>query len=233
MSLAAVPVLILIVMQEQSALPGQTLHGLPMPSFLICTALCMHSGRMHFSVDNSMLTAETSRKAKHHEHSNEVLGHLGGGYDFKIKASAKKTVNIYPFANIDYFYLPQGEYTEKGAQSLDLKVHGKSYDLLRPEGGLGIGYKGCFEDSEVMLDLSGSYVREFRFLGKETRSSFKAADCTFTVKGLKPKNNLICPEVRFRIASPKTGFSLTLGYHGEFGAHFNMNAGEAELRKSF
>ncbi|MBS0604993.1 MAG: autotransporter domain-containing protein [Verrucomicrobia bacterium] len=189
--------------------------------------------KMHFAVSNFALIAEVNRTARHDEDSNQVLGHLGGGYDFKIKAGSANTFNIYPFVNVDYIYIPQDGYTEHGAGSLDLKVHDKSYDLLRPEGGLGIGYNGCFKYVEALLDLSVSYIHEFRFLGEKTTSRFKPADCTFTVTGLKPKNNLISPAARLRLTSPVNGFSLMLGYHGEYGEHFILNAGEAELRKAF
>jgi fibronectin-binding autotransporter adhesin len=186
--------------------------------------------KMDFSSD---FTSSTELTAKHSQHTNQYLGHFGTGYLFKIKASRKSTVNIYPFANVDYQYLPQEGYTEHGAHSLDLKVSSKTYDYLRPEGGLGLGYKGCFENLEVAFDLSASYIHEFRFAGKETRSSFDGVSCGITTKGIMPENNLVSPEARLRLASSKNGFSFTLGYHGEFGRHFSMNAAETEFRIAF
>jgi autotransporter-associated beta strand protein len=189
--------------------------------------------RMHFAVDNSMFTAEVNRTATHHSGSSQILEHLGGGYYFKLKATEQSTFNLSPFANVDYIYIPQNSYKEHGAKSLDLKVHNKSYDLLRPEVGLGVGYQGCFPQIQVGLDLAVSYVGEFRFLGKKTKAEFQPTDCTFTVTGLKPQNNLVSPSARLRLASPTNGYSLTLGYHGEYGKHFILNAGEVEFRKSF
>jgi outer membrane autotransporter protein len=188
---------------------------------------------MRFSVSNYVLNATVDRNARHHSSSNQVLGHLGSGYDFKIKASDFSLVNVYPFINVDYIFIPQDGYREHGAGSLDLKVHSKSYDLLRPEGGFGVGYKGCFERVHALVDLSVSYIHEFRLLGRYTTARFEAADCTFSARGLKPKNNLVSPSVRVRLTSPVNGFSIVLGYHGEYGKHFTLNAGEAELRKAF
>ncbi len=122
---------------------------------------------------------------------------------------------------------------EKGAQSLDLKVHRKKYDLLRPEGGIGFSYSGCFKNVQTLFDASVSYVHEFRFQGKKTTSSFRPASCQFTVSGPKPENNLISPDVRLRITGPNSGFSLTLGYHGEYGKDFSLSSGQAEFRKAF
>ena len=188
---------------------------------------------MHFSVTTEALTDTVNRTARHDGHSNQYLGHLGGGYDFKFKASEFSTVNLYPFVNLDYIYIGQKGYTEHGAQSLDLEVQRKAYDLLRPEGGIGVGYKGCFKHVQALFDISVSYVGQFRFLGQNTKASFTPIDCTFNAEGLKPQNNLISPSVRVRLTSPVNGFSLLFGYHGEYGKHFILNAGEAELRKAF
>ncbi len=74
--------------------------------------------KMHFAVSNFALTDTVNRTAKHHDGSNQVLGHLGFGYDFKMNANSSNTFNVTPFANIDYLYIPQDGYTEHGAQSL-------------------------------------------------------------------------------------------------------------------
>jgi outer membrane autotransporter protein len=190
--------------------------------------------KMEFDADQFPSLGEITLKAKHYDRQNQVMGHFGAGFDFKVKAGTKTTVNIYPFGNVDYIYIMQSGYKERGSGSLNLKVHGKRYDLLRPEGGLGIGYNRCFKHIEVMFDLSASYVLEFRFFGKKTKVRFKKEDdCHFFVKGLNPENNVISPEARLRLASLEHGFSFTLGYHGEFGEHFRENAAEAELRKAF
>ncbi len=189
--------------------------------------------KMHFAISHYALNDVVNRTASHDDDSNQVLAHIGGGYDWKMKATSSSTYNIYPFANLDYIYIPQDGYSEHGAGSLDLKVNSKAYDLLRPEGGIGLGYYGCFKRIEVLFDMSVSYIHEFRFLGEKTTSHFKPSSCKFTVTGLKPENNLVSPQARLRLTAPNSGFSLTLGYHGEYGEHFIMNAGEAELRKAF
>ena len=192
------------------------------------------SRRMKFKVSTPLISASTSRKASHHQHSNDVMGHLGLGYDFKIKsADSHHLFDIYPFADADYIYIKQDGYSEKGAHSLDLRVHGKEYDLLRPEGGLGLSYRGCIKRIYLTLDVSGSYVYEFRFLGKKTKASFKENSCQFTVKGLRPNNSLICPSASLGIGSIKNGLSLTAGYHGEYGSHFTVKTVEVELGKAF
>ncbi len=190
--------------------------------------------RMKFKVEHTLFSGEVHHTAEHYDRMNQILGHFGGGYDFHFAAGRKAKINIYPFANVDYLYVIQSGYKEREAKSLNLKVHGKRYDYLRSDGGLGVGYNGCFKHVDVMFDMAASYVLEFRLLGKRTHARFrKEKDCNFIVRGLSPENNLIAPQARLRFASPEHGFALTLGYHGEFGNHFRENAIEGELRKAF
>jgi outer membrane autotransporter protein len=193
----------------------------------------VHAHRtMKFEVKDDPAAGKVKFKAKHYDRMNQVMGHLGLGYDFKIKSGKKGAVNIYPFGNVDYLYIMQSGYREKGAGSLNLRVYGKQYDYLRPEGGLGIGYNHCFTHAELTFDVSAAYVLEFRLIGKDTSARFKKEDdCHFVVKGLNPENNVIAPDARLRLASH--GVCLTFGYHGEFGQNFRENAAEAELRVAF
>lgn len=189
--------------------------------------------KMYFSINHFAHSDTVNRTATYDQSSNQLLGHIGGGYNFKFREGRTNSFNLYPFANLDYQYLMQGGYSESGAHSLDLKVRNKEYDLLRPEAGLGMGYKGCFEKRHIFIDLSFSYIHEFRFMGQDTTAKFKPADCTFRVKGLKPENNLFSPSLKIRSTSPLNGFSFMLGYHGEYGRHFILNAGEAEIARAF
>lgn len=189
--------------------------------------------RRNISEDASGIALQKRLRASHSDHSNQGLVHIGGGYNYRVPAGSKGTVKLYPFFNLDYLFIYQDGYTEKGAENLDLKIDSKKYDLFRPEGGAGIGYHGCFKSLHVMADISASYVLEFRYTGKKTHAHFEDDTCRFTLDGLNPENNVICPAARLRLATPSYGFSITLGYHGEFGSRFTENAVEAELRKAF
>jgi autotransporter-associated beta strand protein len=187
--------------------------------------------KMSFSAPG---TDSLNLKAHHSQNSNQAMGHLGTGYNFKIKQNQKTSWDIYPFVDVDYIYVHQQGYKEQGAKGLDLKVKEKDYDLLRPEGGIGFAYAQCFKRVDLTLDVSASYIREQRFLGRATKAQFRDSTCQFSVNGLKPKNNLFSPTVRFTLdAQRSVGFILAVEYHGEYGSHFVENAGEVELKASF
>ena len=123
--------------------------------------------KMSFVPVDTMTNATLDLTAKHSQGTNEMLSHLGFGYDFITELSSSTTLNVYPFANIDYIYLPHDGYMEHGAGSLDLKVESQKYDLLRPEEGIGFAYKTCFKKTETFFDVSVSYIHEFRFMEKD------------------------------------------------------------------
>lgn len=204
-------------------------------SYLYSTA----SGKrkMHFRADHQPAFFDVppvSRIARHHQYSNQLMGHLGGGYCFKFNAGEHGTLNLYPFIDVDYVYIMQQGYKEYGAQSLNLHVKSKDYDLLRPECGLGFGYAGCFENILVHADISASYIREQRFIVQTTKSSFQNSSCTFSSKGSNPRNNLLAPSARLTLSNTKsTPISFSISYHGEFGPRFKENGGEAELKVAF
>jgi outer membrane autotransporter protein len=210
---------------------GSALYADALFSYQYCTIEAHR--RMHFSVETPLFTAEDSRKASHTQGSNQIMGHVGGGFDAIIQKRNRYMILCYPFISLDYLYVMQKSYTEHGAQSIDLHVNSKQTDLLRPEAGFGIRYRKSSDHFVCLLDTALSYVHEFRFLGKHTTSSFTASSCEFRTAGLFPQNNLVCPSVRLKMTSNKTGVSITLAYHGEYGVNFLESTGEAELRFAF
>ncbi len=187
---------------------------------------------MKFSVDTPSLTDSVVLKARHHNQGQEILGHAGLGYSIQLAKSATTTWRLSPFVGADYLYVWQNKYREHGAQSLNLRVGRQKTDLLRPEAGLGLAYRRCFENKQVALDLMASYVREVRFLGKGTRAGFEHSSCTFHSRGLLPQNEFITTTARLKFGS-RNGVSLELGYHGEYGPRFTEYAGDIQLIKAF
>lgn len=171
--------------------------------------------------------------AHHDVGSNEVLGHLGGGYAFELISGSSGKFNIYPFVDLDYGYLMQDDYCERRAHSHNLKVDDKQYDLFRPEGGVGFGYGGCFETVHVTADLALSYIRELRFIGRTTHASFENGSGSLTASGLNPGNNLFSPVARISVLSKSKQASVMLGYRGEFGSRFIENELELQFKVAF
>ncbi len=177
--------------------------------------------------------AALQSKEHYREIGNSYMSHLGFLYDFDFHRDDNLTWSLWPFLNIDYVYLHETAHTGSGAQALDLHVDSKGYDLFRPEVGLGASLLKCARTYELLLEVSASYARESRFMGKHTTAHFAAGSTDFTVSSFSPQNNLFCPTVRFLVSTPGSRFSAILGYHGDFGSNFTENEGELELKVAF
>jgi autotransporter-associated beta strand protein len=189
--------------------------------------------KMNFKVSIPQFSSSVHRGAKHSSQTRGVMQHVGGGYDFKIYKRRHNLLTLRPFVNIDYTYLMQMGYKEQGAGSLDLRVHHKQYDCLRPEGGVGASYRTLWRTWNIIANAAASYAVELRYLGKHTKAHFKSESCQFKVVGPHPTNHLICPAASFGVGTKDNRFTLTAGYFGEFGSKLISNAAEIELGARF
>ena len=190
--------------------------------------------KMKFESSLPAIRRVAERKAVHAQGSSQALGHMGGSYAFTFNSPPRHDKHkLFPFVNFDYIYVSQNKYTERKAHTLDLSVHKKGSDLLRSEGGVGWSYCKGWHKTELFLDASASYTRESRFQGQKTKASFKGRSCQFTTKGLLPENNLLCSSLHFGFKLLDPILSITLGYHGEYGSRFILNAGDLEFKVDF
>jgi uncharacterized protein with beta-barrel porin domain len=170
-------------------------------------------------------TSTLNRSAKHHNWASEYDLHMGLGYT----QNSGRCWQFRPFFTIDYIYIHEDDYKEKGAKSLDLHVNAKNSDLLRDEVGASLAYKHERESFTWAPEVKLSYVREDRFKGKDTHAQFVDSTAGFEVKGFKPNRNLISPGASFTLLWPERHFSIAMGYNGEFGDNWYNQIASAEF----
>jgi autotransporter-associated beta strand protein len=147
----------------------------------------------------------------------EALGHLDLGVHFGDR------YQYAPFVGVDYIYLHQNQFKEKGADSLNLTVHASNNQLVRTEA--GIFFDQCFSasDGRFMLEEKISYIREERFGGEHYTSTMEGGNAgTFTVTGLSPSRNLVSPAITLFFTPTAKNYSVWLKYEGEWGLHYNQ-----------
>jgi autotransporter-associated beta strand protein len=176
----------------------------------------------HCFLDASFLAAYNSYGADRHIDFLAVDRHANSdynGYTFAGSLAAGFPINvaklvITPLLTLDYDFLHEQSFKEHGASSLNLHIQGKNSDLLRGE----LGFRATLNCEKCTTEWLPSFqltaIREWRFRGKETRSSLQDLDCVSTFKGLNPDRTLISPAVG--ITWLGNGMSLTLDYVGEF-----------------
>ncbi len=174
-----------------------------------------------YEASRKLVSPIFDRTARNTHDGFEVDADLGAGFLFNLGG-----IEIRPFDQVDYIYLHENSFTEKGAQSLDLHVGSKESKMLRNE--LGLGFARCFTRKtwKFVPDVKFSWVREIRFQGKHYTAEFVGTDVPFTVSGMKPNRSLFSP------GAALTGYHMddkliwSLFYDGEFGKHFtDHNAG--------
>jgi outer membrane autotransporter protein len=170
-------------------------------------------------------TSKLKRHARHNNHAEEFNVHVGSG----LLLTAGHCWEFRPFFTIDYIYVHEDDYREKGAKSIDLQVNSKNSNLLRDEIGASWSYKRERESFAWSPELKLSYVRESRFNGKHTHAQFVDSSAGFEVSGFLPDRNLISPGANFTLFWPKRHFSLAMRYNGEFSEHWYNQMGSAEF----
>lgn len=182
----------------------------------------------HFFIDGAIMGAHNKYTGKRHikfanvhrnarnKHSgNEVLAHLNLGGLFQASC-----LSINPFVSVDYIFLHQNGFKERGAQSLNLRLNKTRSNYVRGEAGLNIN--SCFEreNSRWVPQLTLGVIREWRPNGKHYSSRLSGIDCTFRTTGLSPNRTLFTPGASLTGLFCCNRLSVELSYDAEIGSHY-------------
>lgn len=157
------------------------------------------------------------RHAKSHHHGVEGAGNLRGGLLF-----ASEGVNISPYLNLDYIYLHEGSFRERGAGSINLCVRSKNASILVSEWGVDI-YNCGSQFYRWMPFANASVIHEARFSGGRERASFEEG-CLMSVRGSSPSRVLGGLTVGATYTGAESSSFITLYYRGKYGARIQTHA---------
>lgn len=161
------------------------------------------------------------RHARHHHRGFDFTAHLGGGGDIRLGAFYLK-----PYTNIDYLYLYQKQFKERGAGDLNLKVHGRHANTLRSEIGLSFsrsfkfGEDGCWMPTIFISGINECYLRKRHY-----RSRFQNQTLEFLVRTFNKPIYLVSPGIDFTFTSG-TGSSVALRYSAELNGQIATQKGD-------
>jgi autotransporter-associated beta strand protein len=168
-------------------------------------------GDNFYNVHRNIHFHKVHRKAKNKHHGYDLTAHLGGGVDFQISP-----FYIQPFFDLDYSFLHQQGYKERGAKSLNLHVNGKNEQMLRCEEGIYLTRsfetrKGCFSYGYWL-----SWVTQLHVNNKNYTASLRGQKGTFTVWSYHHVSNRLSPgfDLNWNI---NDSFSLALRAGAEIG----------------
>ena len=134
---------------------------------------------------------------------------------------------IRPFALGDYHYLYQEGFRESGANSINLRVHGKTQHMFRAEAGLRTSYEFLECDYCIAPYLGLSWVGEFPLHTSHQRASFTGQSCVMNIQRYHSDRHLASPEAGLKFTRCN-GLSILSGYKGLFDSDTRIH--QLELR---
>lgn len=174
----------------------------------------------HYQTNRHVHFSTINRHAKSSYHSWEGLAGIEGGLNF----ACTEHMEIVPFIRADYVYLSRQEFTEKGAQSLNLSVKGKQDQIIQSEIGVSLIAQYAYESSSTsgtfVPRIKVSYINDAQLSSRNLSASFINSDCNFTVQGISFPKNLGTVSLGLTHLNSAGTISITLRYDGQFGHNY-------------
>lgn len=185
----------------------------------------------HYKTDRHLHFASIDRHANASHNSWECLTGLEVGFNFDYDAC----MIITPFASIDYIYLSEQGFLEKGADSLNLHVNKTQNQILQSELGIicsGQYVYGCVAGS-FLPRIKLSYINDAPLKNHRLHASFVDSDCDFSVRGLQFCRNMGSAAIGLTYLSCDDNLAATLSYDGKFGHNYNNQTANIALNIKF
>ncbi len=150
------------------------------------------------------------------------------GYRLPVKG-----VDIVPAASLDYFYQSRDAFTEKGADSLNLRVDAVNYRTLRSHVGVDVSWDKTLQNGRVLTPKFQLGWAHERPLGDRAMSARLVGQAdSFTVYGETKTNDALTAAAGISLISGQN-FSLFARYSLEYRRDFSDHALSAGLNYRF
>ena len=170
-------------------------------------------GQNRYKTSRHLHFATIDREAHGTSKGHEWL--VGGGFGFNLQSC---DVEWTPYVNLDYVYLHQNGFTENGASSLNLDVHGKNSELFQGEVGVEVT-RAFFTCGGVWTPkVKLAYVNQSPIANKKYQASFVDSTCTYSVTGLNFERNLFAPSIGLTYQGCCDAISISVRYDAEIGS---------------
>ncbi|MBI2742412.1 MAG: autotransporter domain-containing protein [Chlamydiales bacterium] len=192
--------------------------------------LALISGYSRYSAERRIDFSSIHRTAKLEDNGGyELMAHFSPGLLFKVKK-----VDLILFGIVDYVFLHQNSFTEKGAKSLNLSVKSSRSTLWREELGLEATRCITLKSSKWIPLVKLGVVQENRPSGGHYSASFHDTSCcTFTVKGLNPNHTLVAPSIALTGLWFDDRLVATVRYDAELGHKYQNQRGNLQVGYAF
>jgi fibronectin-binding autotransporter adhesin len=133
-----------------------------------------------YRTNRKMKFTTIDQTAQSNHQALDLIGQFSCGVFFGPSACV-----MFPFINIDYLYLDQWSFKEKGAPGLNLDVDSFNSQTIRTELGMGLQIKDSNYDESMCISprLAIGYSTEIPVRREDITSKFAGEDISFDVEG--------------------------------------------------
>lgn len=163
-------------------------------------------------------------KSSHNGYQGDF--HFAFGYDYE---TGPWTVE--PFGSLDWAYLVEAEFKEKGAAPFNMNQKSHLSSMLRSEAGLSAYYEDLYDWGVCVFNGKLSYVNKAPFNTGRISAFIVGAPGSFTVTSFTTQN-LVSPGAQVFIKGNNNIYG-SLTYDGEFGSGYIFNQVVGTIGKTF
>ncbi len=152
---------------------------------------------------------------------------VDGGYTFKARE-----FRMTPIASLQYMRLHLEDYTESGADALNLSVKSQNYDIL--QSGLGMKLERPFklEESTLIPEVHAKWLYDFIGDKQQTTSTFSGGGGSFATQGFDPAQHSFNVGTKLTLVT-KGNWSIETNYDFGYKEDFTSHTGWANAKYKF
>jgi len=185
-------------------------------------------GHQDYSSKRRIEVGPIQRTARSDHDGESFSAMVEGGLNFDYRPWV-----LQPFANLQYLYLDEDGFTEKGAGGLNQEVKSRDTNALVSELGLRISRIVPMETGLLIPEASVAWLYDFDLDDRVVKSSFAGQPGTaFSIEGTDVEQNGAAVGIGITFQG-KSGFKPSLKYAGEFSDGYNAHGVTGELRWEF
>lgn len=169
-----------------------------------------YAGRNWYETIRQLHFTTVDRQAKSHFHALDAGAQLTSAYFFGTPVCL-----LYPYATVDYLYLKNESFKERGAISLDLDVESYASSTLRVEAGGAWQFIDRNYDETICISplISAGYVLELPLHRDHYRAAFTGESLVFSTRGWNMAWQLL--NIRFGLRITYRCFTLDSEYSAD------------------
>jgi uncharacterized protein YhjY with autotransporter beta-barrel domain len=179
--------------------------------------------------NHRLITIGTDQRRAYSKHDGDLFSaYLQEGYYFDIQKWL-----IGPFVSLQYIYLDEESFKEKGAGGVSLNIDGRQTNSLVSELGVRLARVFKTKYGSLIPEVSAAWLHDFDIDDRVITSSFAGfPGASFSIKGQDVDRNGATLGAGITFIH-KSGLSTSLRYMGEFREKYKSNGIMGELRFTF